>query len=125
MWYGPLPPPAALNEYKDVVADGAERIVSMVEQQTIHRMKMEEMIVESDLRLAQRGQWIGLAVVLAVLAIAGYMAYLGATTAAAVVAGIDLVGLAAVFVYGSLRGRVIQIEDDDPEERPDTSRPNI
>ena len=44
------------------------------------------------------------------------MAYLGATTAAVAVIGIDLVGLAAVFVYGSLRKRVIHevlVEDDD------------
>ena len=34
------------------------------------------------------------------------MAYLGATTAAVAVIGIDLVGLATVFVFGSLRKRV-------------------
>ena len=88
----------------------------MAERQTSHRMKMEAKTFESDHRLAQTGQWIGLAVVLAVLALAGYMAYLGATTAAVAVIGIDVVGLAAIFVYGSLRKRVvheIHVEDDD------------
>ena len=70
----------------------------------------------SDYSLARTGQWIGLVVVLAVLVLAGYMAYLGATTAAVAVVGIDLVGLAAVFVYGSLNKRVIhhvQVDDAD------------
>ena len=44
------------------------------------------------------------------------MAHLGATTAAVATIGIDVVGLAAVFVFGSLRKRVIHevhVEDDD------------
>ena len=92
-----MPPPALLVEYNDAVANGAERVISMAERQTSHRMKMEAKTFESDHRLAQTGQWIGLAVVLAVLALAGYMAYLGATTAAVAVIGIDVVGLAAIW----------------------------
>jgi uncharacterized membrane protein len=88
----------------------------MAERQAGHRMEMEAKTLDSDHRLAQTGQWIGLIVVLAVLALAGYIAYRGATTAAVAVIGIDLVGLAAVFVYGSLRKRVIHeihVEEDD------------
>ena len=79
-------------------------------------METEAKITASDYSLARTGQWIGLVVVLAVLVLAGYMAYLGATTAAVAVVGIDLVGLAAVFVYGSLNKRVIhhvQVDDAD------------
>ena len=79
----------------------------MAEAQARHRMKIEEKTLESDRRLAQTGQWIGLVVVLAVLVLGGYMAHLGATTAAVATIGIDVVGLAAVFVFGSLRKRVI------------------
>ncbi len=64
-------------------------------------MAIETKIVESDYKLAQMGQWIGLTVVLATLALAGYAAYLGAVTAAVTIVGVDIVGLAAVFVYGS------------------------
>ena len=86
----------------------------MAERQSDHRMRMEAAEVSSEHTLAQRGQWIGMAVVLAVLVLAGYLAYLGATTAAAVVAGTDVVGLAAVFVYGSVRKRStreVDVED--------------
>ena len=116
MWSGPLPPPSLLVEYDKAVENGAERILSMAERQSSHRMEMDATEAESDRILAQRGQWIGMAVVLSVLALAGYMAFLGATTAAAVVAGIDVVGLAAVFVYGSMRKRAsteVRVDDAD------------
>ncbi len=86
----------------------------MAERQADHRMKIEAAEVSSDHSLAKRGQWIGMIVVFAVLGLAGYLAYLGATVAATVVAGIDVVGLAAVFVYGSIRKRSageIDVED--------------
>ena len=115
-WSGPLPPPSVLVDYNKAVSNGAERILSMAERQAAHRMEMDAKMAASDHRLAQTGQWIGLAVVLAVLVLAGYVAYLGATGAAVAVVGIDLVGLAAVFVYGSLSKRVtreVQIDDTD------------
>ena len=95
MWAAPLPPPSLLVEYDRVVQNGAERILSMAENQSVHRMRMEAAEASSEHTLAQRGQWIGMVVVIAVLVLAGYLAYLGATTAAAVVAGTDVVGLAA------------------------------
>lgn len=122
-WSGPLPPPAMLAGYNDAVAGGAERILSMVENQNTHRMKMESVTLAGDQKLAERGQWIGLIVVIAVLLLAAFMAYLGATAMAAAVVAIDIVGLAAIFIYGSIRNRVvreIQVEDGDViVERPE------
>ena len=115
-WSAPFPPPSVLVEYNDAASNGAERLFTMIERQAYHDMAMEE----SDSKLALRGQFFGLAVVVLALALAGYLAYLGAYAAAAAVAGVDLVGLAAVFVYGSIRkrnAREIQVEDADVEVR--------
>ena len=106
-WQGPLPPPDILSGY-NVVENGAERLFSMIEKQSDHRIRIESTVVQSDNNLAARGQWFGLIVVLAVLGLAGYMAYLGATAAAAAVVAIDVVGLAAVFVYSRLSRRDVQ-----------------
>lgn len=104
-WSGPLPHPSDLVAYNDIVQDGAERILAMAESRAAHDRKMERLEQASEAKLAMWGQWLGLAVVLGVLILAAYMAYLGATTAAAIVTGVDLVGLAAVFVLGSSRRR--------------------
>jgi len=41
-WAGPLPPPAALEEFSRVVPNGAERIFDAWEIESAHRRKMEE-----------------------------------------------------------------------------------
>ena len=106
-WSGPLPPPNVLSEY-NLVENGAERLFRMAERQAEHEMNMEFESLNADSKLALRGQWFGLIVVISVLGLAGYMTYLGATVAAAVVAGIDVDGLAAVFVYSRLSRQVEQ-----------------
>ena len=105
-------------QYNEAVPDGAERVLSMAEKQATHRMTKEAESVTSDYKLARAGQPIGLVVVLAVLALAGYLAYLGATNAAVAAVAIDVVGLAAVFVYGSLQRRVINEGDFDEADPP-------
>jgi hypothetical protein len=49
---------------------------------------------------ARRGQLLGFLSVSLVLVLAGYVAYLGEAECATVIAGIDVVGLASVFVTG-------------------------
>lgn len=40
-WQGPLPPPAVVEAYKQIIPDGAERIFKQWESETAHRHKME------------------------------------------------------------------------------------
>lgn len=74
---GPLPPPAVLRGYDEVVPGGAERILAMAERQAAHRQNIES-----------RGQLFGFS--LAASAIGG--AFL------AVAAGVPLAGVAGVIV---------------------------
>lgn len=114
-WSGPLPPPDVLLEY-NFVENGAERIFKMAERQSEHRMRMEDKALDSDNSILTRGQWFGLVAALAVLGLAGYMAFLGATWEAAAVAGIDVVGLAAVFVYSRLNRRTQEHQPADTDD---------
>ncbi|MFI8664213.1 hypothetical protein ACIGKR_29750 [Rhodococcus qingshengii] len=65
------------------------------------REKSEQFLREAPYRvparIASRGQWFGLAAVIAVLAFAGWAAYLDHPWLAGVIAGFDLVTLVAVF----------------------------
>ena len=45
---GPLPHPAVLKQYNDVVPGAAERIMRMAEQQAIHRQDLEAHIIRTD-----------------------------------------------------------------------------
>ena len=103
MWSAPLPPPDDLVKYNDAVPDGAERIIAMTERRHAHALETEVRMGEHAYRLARSGQLLGASVAFAVLAVAGLIAWLGATTAAAIVISSTLIGAAGIFVVGKWR----------------------
>ena len=104
-WSGPLPPPSALQSYEDVLSGSADRILTMAEKQTDHRIYMESTALKGTF---QRSYW-GLAAgfVISAIVIGGgiYVISLGHDWAGVSVIGLNLVGLASVFVLGSTSRR--------------------
>ncbi len=47
---GPIPPPSILKGYNDIVKDGADRIMSMAEKQSGHRIALEDHAIREELR---------------------------------------------------------------------------
>ena len=114
-WTGPLPPPEALQRYDEILPGGADRIFRMAEDRHRHQMEQEKAAIELERdALLSAGKNIAaehsrsrLGLVFAfIIALAGIGtgAYLTAVGKAgfgmAFVFG-PLVGLAAVFVYGT------------------------
>jgi uncharacterized membrane protein len=122
-WLGPLPPPGALQLFDDVIPGSAERILAMAENQANHRILMESRIIRGDFTLS----YIGLAAgfVLSTLVILGgiYLISLGHDWAGSGLIGLNLVGLAGVFVYGSNSRRLQRpegVESVDENAEPKT-----
>jgi uncharacterized membrane protein len=40
-WEGPMPPPSFLRQYDEVIPGGANRLLTMVEEESVHRRLME------------------------------------------------------------------------------------
>lgn len=97
-WSGPLPPPAALEHFNQIIPNGAERIMAMVEREQAHRLVEENAILNATIRDTARGHWIGL--VIAALSIGGtvFTAYIGAHPGVSVA----LVGLPLVAIIQSV-----------------------
>lgn len=51
---GPLPPPALLEHYEQVLPGSAERIVAMAEGESTHRRSCEQKALEADVALNNR-----------------------------------------------------------------------
>jgi uncharacterized membrane protein len=102
---GPIPPPNLLKKYDEIVPGAAERILSMAERQSEHRIYLEKFVVKSDSKRADSGLVAGLVVALTALIIAGILIYTGHDVAGTIVGSLDLVALVGVFVYGSLNRR--------------------
>lgn len=77
-WTGPLPPPSALDQFNQIIPNGAERIMRMVEQEQAHRIKHEESSLQASVRDMERRHWIGGAISMAAIAGAVYTAYIEA-----------------------------------------------
>jgi uncharacterized membrane protein len=77
-WVGPLPPPAALDQFNQIIPNGAERIMRMVEQEQAHRIEHESNSLKAAIRDTKRGHWLGALISLAALGASLYAAYIGA-----------------------------------------------
>ena len=102
---GPLPPPEILIRYNDAVPDGAERIIALAERQAAHRMELESRVVDADIKRANWGLVAGLIVALVGLVASFLMVDRGNAVAGVVVGSLDLGGLVAIFVYGTVSRR--------------------
>lgn len=102
---GPLPAPYELEHYNEIIQNGAERIMIMAEKEQNHRHKIEEKVNFANTKIAVRGQWIGVFVVILGFALGGYLTLNEHDTVGGIVLGSTLVGLVTVFVVGRTRKR--------------------
>jgi uncharacterized membrane protein len=93
-WVGPLPPPQFLQQFDDVVDNGAERIMRQWEKESDHRREMERQEMRVFTRADLLGRLFSFAFVLAALAVTivailfdqpWVAAILGGTTIASIV----------------------------------------
>jgi uncharacterized membrane protein len=96
---GPLPPPAVLAQYNEIVPNGAERIIAMAERQSAHRETLESQVVLGNASQQKMGSTY--AFILSLIAISGgiYLIHDGRSVSGLVAILGDLATLAGVFVY--------------------------
>jgi uncharacterized membrane protein len=99
---GPLPPPATLERYAQIIPGGAERIVGWVEAQAAHRQSLETKRLEADIKNELRGQVF--AFIITVLSISGgsFLIYSGRDASGLTLMISELALLAGVFVYNNM-----------------------
>src|SRR3970040_2033015 len=54
---GPLPDPATLGRYEEILPGVAERIIVMAEQQSAHRMRLESQALAAEIARSSAGMW--------------------------------------------------------------------
>ncbi|MCD2193154.1 DUF2335 domain-containing protein [Actinomycetospora endophytica] len=108
---GPLPSARTLHEYSQVMPDLPERVVRMAELEQAHRHRVDL----EPYKLARTGQWLAFAVVIVVFAFCGFLVLNDEVVTAGIIAALDLVGLATIFIVGT-RGSDPKAEDPEPSE---------
>lgn len=90
-WSGPLPPPVVLEQFNQVVENGAERIFAAWEGETEHRHKMEEYDLRALTMEGVIGKVFAFIFVISALVLCGFCVWMNATWIAAVL-GSGIIG---------------------------------
>lgn len=74
---GPLPDPEALRTYAELIPNGPDRIMAMVEREAAHRHEQEAQLAASKRRRFTRGQWMAFSTTFALAAAGVYLGVAG------------------------------------------------
>lgn len=72
-YQGPLPPPEMLRQYESVVPGLGRRIPDLWESQVRHRQRLEERLLDHQIRMSNRGFWGYLFITLVLIAVGTYL----------------------------------------------------
>ena len=100
-WQGPLPPPAVLQQYEDVLPGSAKGIFQRWETQSDHRMRVESVTMDRDAKRSYTGLIFAFILSLTIVASGTYIAVAVEAWAGSSIICTGVAGLAGVFVYGT------------------------
>ena len=101
-WEAPLPPPALLEQYDQVVPGLASQIAEQARTSESHIHELERKALTTAVEYGTRGQWMGFIALLAILGVSAFAIAEGAWWVAGIALSI-VTGTAAVFVLGTLK----------------------
>lgn len=100
-WSGPLPPPAALEQFERSAPGAADRILGMAEREEDHRHAQEREMLRSDARARTRGQWMAFLLALVIVAGGIWLIDQGKQWEGLVAVLTPLATLIGIFVYST------------------------
>lgn len=97
---GPIPPPALLQQYNQIIPNGADRIMQMAERQSAHRESLELMVVTGNVKAQTRGTLYAFIICMVVILGGLWLLYTGKSIVGLVTILGSLATLAGVFIVG-------------------------
>jgi len=97
---GPLPPPELLGRFNQVIPNGAERLMIMVEQQHNHRIAIETTVVKNQQWQSTIGQYFALLITMAGLILSGWLIYRDHDVAGSAIGVATIGSVAIAFITG-------------------------
>ncbi|MBY0256124.1 MAG: DUF2335 domain-containing protein [Methylobacterium sp.] len=98
-WQGPLPPPATLEQFREILPDLPRQIVEQWREESQHRRKLEERSLEGNLRTVRLGQIGAIGFGLTSLGVSGLGFWLGYPVEASAITCTTVVGVVGAFLY--------------------------
>ena len=98
----PVPPPDFLEGYNQHIPNGGDRLFTVVENQSAHRIEMEKETIKTQNKATLRGQWIALGLVILFSSIAERAMELGYPNVAVTIFATTIIGVVSVFITGKV-----------------------
>ncbi|MDV2987774.1 UNVERIFIED_CONTAM: DUF2335 domain-containing protein [Methylobacteriaceae bacterium AG10] len=117
-WRGPLPPPAVIEEFRELVPDAPERIFRQWEGESEHRRAYEKAALEASIRRDLIGQISATLFALSALAVAVVALWMGEPWVAGVIGGGTIVSVVGAFLYRRGPDRTKDEASDRPQTKP-------
>ena len=95
-----MPDEETLTAYARLIPDGANRLMSLIEKQADHRMKLEAVAVPAQLKQSGRGQIFGFILVIIAFFLAGIFLFKGCSFWGGIIATSTSVSMAIIFGIG-------------------------
>jgi uncharacterized membrane protein len=119
-WQGPIPPPAVLREFGEIVPDAPERILRQWENESEHRRRMEHGALEAHHKRSVQGLWNAIVFALGSLITSNVALVLHEPQAAMVLGGGTIASVVAIFIY---QRRAPSVARSANEAKPKTNLP--
>ena len=116
-WRGPLPPPAVIEQFRDLVPDAPERIFRQWEGESEHRRAYEKAALEASIRRDLIGQISATLFALSALAVALFALWMGEPWVAGVIGGGTIVSVVGAFLYRRGPDRTKDEATDSPKTK--------
>lgn len=113
---GPIPHPDILAKYAEIIPNGADRILTMAENQSRHRQCLEKWAIIGGTVLSHFGV-VCACIIALVVSYYGYLLILrGYTITGTIFSGVGLVGLVVAFIYGTRSRKEERLKKHQPNK---------
>lgn len=117
LYSGPYPHPEHLRQMAESYPDAPRVVFEDYQEQARHRRELEKQVIQSKIRLADRGQWIGGALGFVGIVGSFIVVCMGHDWAGVALGGGSLLGLVSVFVLGRKEEKQERLEKREIQER--------
>ena len=128
---GMLPDSETLRAYNDIIPQGADRLLRLIENQSEHRQSIEAKVLDRDARRADWGVWTAFALAFTAILSGSFLVFHGHDWAGLGSQGLGIGTLVYTFIYGTnsrreerqTRAKLMTEPQGENTEKPSTLAP--
>jgi len=100
---GPMPPPALVREYEDILPGAAQFFFNTLDRQSRHRQELEAKVVDANIAYERTGLWLAFFLAVLMICCGAFLIHEDKDPQGLGLIGATIIALAGSFIYGRHR----------------------